>query len=266
MPNSTFTDSEWKNKLSAANLTDFNSWWNTDADFVEEGNFWGKDNEKYWSHVTKLKLPSGEKIYLKRQQNHYPGNLMHRLQGRLTFQQEWKNYQKLQAAGVPTMHVVHFSYRKHNGNKQCIFATAELKGMISLQQLIEHFRTSEYPPEQTRMQILSAVLKTVKSLHDIGMIHNALKTKHMFINIPIVDGEAVIPSEIKTCFIDLERAKPVGEHSDKYITKDLKILFKSWYDWPNRDFIWFIKSYLGVDQLTPAAKKWLEPFNIKKQA
>jgi len=262
---STFTDPEWKDRLSDAQLTDFDSWWKADADFVEIGNYWGKDKEKFWSHVTKLTLPSNDRIFLKRQQNHYPGNLLHRLRGRLTFQQEWKNYQTLQAAGIPTMKVVYFAYRKHEGDKQCIFATSELKGMISLEELIAHFQKTQHPTEEVRHQILSSILQSVKSLHKIGMVHNALKPKHMFINIPIVDGEAVIPSDIQTCFIDLERAKYVGTQSSQFINKDLKILFSRFHYWPDEDLIWFIKAYLENDQLTPVAEKWLKFIRQKKQ-
>lgn len=254
MLKTTFTDPEWKQDLQDAGYSDFDTWWNAEGDLVEKGNFWGKDERQSWSHVTRVQMPNGKTIYLKRQQNHYPTNFLNRVRGLLTFQLEWKNYQRLQASGIPTMKVVHFAYRKSKNDKQCLLVTEELEGMISLHELLSHFNIHGYPSREIRLRILSAMLKTVKKLHTAGMLHNALLSRHVFLNIAIVDGKATIPLNLRASLIDLERNKYTGPQSPKLISKDLRLLHKKMPQWPQKDFIWVLKKYLEIDKLTPKAK------------
>jgi hypothetical protein len=86
MLKNTFTDPEWKQDLQDAGYSDFDTWWNAEGDLVVEGNLGGKDERQSWSHVTRVQMPNGKTIYLKRQQNHYPTNFLNRVRGLLTFQ------------------------------------------------------------------------------------------------------------------------------------------------------------------------------------
>ena len=254
MSTTTHLDPDWKKPFAEAGFTDFDSLWNTDATLVEAGNYWGNNKNKSWSEVSQLQLPNSQKIYLKRQQNHRPGNAIKWFLGYLTFELEWKNAQTLESLNIPCLHFIYFASRKQGRDKQCILVSKSLDGMISLHELNSYYKTHGYPPRKVRYSILSAILKSVRQLHDAHLIHNALKTKHLFINIPLIDGSPAIPEHIQTCFIDLERMKPINPQSLQFIYKDLQTLARKARGWPQKDFIWFLKKYLNIKKLTPEAK------------
>lgn len=250
----TFTDTKWKPIFQRANFTDFESWWKAEGDLVEKGSFWGRDKSKSWSCVTRLHLDDGITLYLKRQQNQRPGNAIKKILGYLTFEVEWENYQRLKSLNIPSVRYIHFDKRTQDGNRQCLLVSEDLQGMIPLKELIKHYKSHGWPPREVRYAILLAILDPIRKLHDAGMIHNALRTKHVFINIPITEKNAEIPEKIKTCFIDLERAKHVGTKSSKLIYKDLATLAHRTKSWPRRDLLWFFKQYINATKLTNTQK------------
>ncbi|MBT8037064.1 MAG: lipopolysaccharide kinase InaA family protein [Verrucomicrobiae bacterium] len=255
MPNKSFTDPEWTTALEQAGYSDFDTWWDAEGEQVEVGNFRGKDDNTSWSHVCRIHLDNGKTIYLKRQQNHYPTNLILKLRKVPTFELEWRNYQRLQEAGIPTMKIVYFASRKKNGNHQCIVVSESLVDMSDIDQLARWYAQHGWPPRAQRLAILDSILKVIKKMHQAGMIHNALYGRHLYLNIPFVDGAPVeVPEKIHTTLIDLERTKYPGPRSRKMIDHDLRTMFKYIPEWPARDCLWFLKKYLGIDKLTPEAK------------
>lgn len=266
MPNKSFTDPDWKESLTQAGFTDFDSFWNAEGDLVEEGNFRGRDNDLSWSHVSRIKLDDGKVIYLKRQQNHYPNNLILKLRRVATFELEWRNYQRMQSAGIPTMNIVYFASRKHKGNRQCIIVSEELKDMSYIDQLVEHYELNGWPTRVIRYKILGAVLEIIKKTHSAGMMHNALYGRHIYFNIPFIDGKPVIPENVEAYYIDLERTKYPPKGSRKYIYSDIKTMFKYIREWPIRDCLWFLKGYLGINKLTPEAKQIIRDLRPTRKA
>jgi len=250
----TYTDPEWTELFAEAGYSDFDSWWNAEINLVEVGNFRGPDANTSWSHVSRINLPGGRTVYLKRQQNHFPNNTILKLRRIPTFEIEWQNYQRLNAAGVPTMKIVYFASRKINGDKQCIIVSEELQGMSPLGDLIDWFESNGWPPRQQRLAMLSAILTVVKTMHKAGLIHNALYNRHIYFNIPFVDGAPVLPDTYHVCLIDLERTKSPGTNSPKLIKNDLEKMFRRIPEWPASDGLWFLKQYLGIKKLTPEAK------------
>jgi len=118
------------------------------------------------------------------------------------------------------------------------------------------FKRNQWPNRVDRHRMITAMALTVKKLHDAGIIHNALYGRHLYINvIPHDDGTVTIPDELQCCFIDLERAKYPGVHSPKMVSRDLRVMNKNSTEWPSRDKILFIKTYLGIDHLSPKAKE-----------
>ncbi|MGJ8672286.1 lipopolysaccharide kinase InaA family protein [Rubritalea sp.] len=255
MTNKSFTDPQWVSIFEQAGYPDFDSWWQAEGELVEEGNFRGKDKTVSWSNVHRITLNSGEIVYLKRQQNHFPTNTLLRLLKIPTFAIEWRNYQKLQSAGIPTMRILQFANRKHEGDRQCLIVSKNLTGMSELNNLVEWYDQHGWPPRAQRRAILRSILDLVKKAHQAGIIHNALYGRHIYLNIPFVDGTPVIPTEINSCFIDLERAKYPGKRSIKFISRDLKVLYWNSLKWSNSDIMWFFKQYLGITKLTPDAKQ-----------
>ncbi|BDS08463.1 hypothetical protein NT6N_35030 [Oceaniferula spumae] len=248
------TDPNWEEALTEAGYPDFDSWWKAEKNLVEEGNFRGADDNASWSHVSRIVLDDGRVIYLKRQQNHFPNNVLLKLKRIATFELEWQNYQRLQAAGVPTLKIIHFASRKHDGNRQCIVVSEELKGMTPIDELIKCFQKTEWPSRKERLAIVEAIEKVIRKMHDAGIIHNALYGRHIYLNIPIEDGSYVIPDKLHACLIDLERTKFPGANSPKLIKNDLEKMYRRIPQWPARDCLWFLKKYLGIKKLTPEAK------------
>lgn len=248
-----FTDPKWQERFAHAGYTDFDTWWNAETNLVETGNFRGADANSSWSHVSRISLPSGETVYLKRQQNHYPNNTLLKLLRRPTFEIEWKNYQAMRSAGVPTLNIVYFASRQHNGQRQCIIVSEDLKGMTPIGDLINWFNQNTWPPRSTRLAMLAAILEVIQKMHSAGIIHNALYDRHIYLNVPMKDGYPAIPETFHACLIDLERAKFPGANSPKLITNDLEKMFRR-IRWPASDCLWFLKQYLGIERLTPEAR------------
>ena len=254
MSDSSYTNPEWQNSLAQAGYSNFDSWWNAEQNLVETGNFRGPDANTSWSHVSRLELPDGRTIYLKRQQNHFPNNLLLKARKIPTFEIEWQNYQKLKAAGVPTLNIIHFASRKINGDKQCIVVSEELKGMTPIDELIQWFEQNGWPDREQRLAMLGAILNVIKTMHGAGLIHNALYGRHIYLNVSFVDGTPQLPEDYHACLIDLERTKSPGKNSPKLIKNDLEKMYRRNHQWPARDCLWFLKQYLGIHKLTPEAK------------
>ena len=254
MRHQTFTDTDWQDSFAQAGYTDFDSWWNAEKNLVEKGNFRGPDAHSSWSHVSRIELPDGRTVYLKRQQNHFPNNTLLKIRRVMTFELEWKNYQLLQEAGVPTLKIIHFDSRKQGQDRQCIIVSEELKDMSPIYDLSKWFEKNEWPPRKQRLAMLGAIVKVIKTMHAGGLIHNALYPRHIYLNIPFVDGSPVMPETFNACLIDLERTKKPGNNPQKFIANDLEKMYRRISQWPARDGIWFLKQYLGIDKLTPEAK------------
>lgn len=265
MPQPSFIDPEWKPHFIQAGYGHFDDWWSAEKNLVESGNFRGPDADSSWSHVSRIALPCGRIVYLKRQQNHYPNNSLLKLLRTPTFEIEWKNYQAYKKAEVPTLNIVYFASRKHDGNRQCIIVSEELQGMTPIYDLMKSFDQHGWPKQAQRFAILGAIVKVIRRLHDAGMIHNALYDRHIYLNIPIENGRAVIPEQIQACLIDLERTKFPGKKSPKLISHDLEKMFRR-IQWPARDCLWFLKQYLGIKRLTPEAKNIARKIAVTRKA
>jgi len=255
MPNLTYTNPDWQSALEESGFKDFEDWWRAEKNLVEAGNFRGADDDASWSHVSKITLEDGRSVYLKRQQNHFPNNLILKLRRIPTFEIEWKNYQRLQQAGIPTLNIIHFESRKVDGNRQCLVVSEELIGMTPIDELILHFDKTTWPDRKQRLAILTAIAKVVRKMHDAGIIHNALYGRHIYLNITLDNGIVEIPTELRVCLIDLERTKFPGVNSPLLISNDLEKMYRRIYQWPARDCLWFLKKYLGLERLTPEAKQ-----------
>lgn len=254
MPNIQFIDPNWEGLLKEAGYTNFDSWWDAEQNLVEVGNFRGSDARTSWSHVSKLSLPGDRTIYVKRQQNHYPNNIILKYRRLATFEIEWENYQRLKKAGIPTLNIIYFESRKVDGDKRCILVSEELSGMSPIHKLVKWYKKNEWPDREHRKAILIAIAKVIKKMHMAGLSHNALYGRHIYLNIPFENGAPKMPDELKACLIDLERTKLVGPKSPKLITNDLEKMFRRIPLWPARDCIWFLKEYLSINKLTPQAK------------
>lgn len=255
MSSAEYIDAQWEKRFQQSGHTSFEDWWDAEGSLVGKVNYRGANKNASWSHVCRLRLNDGSTVYLKRQQNHFPTNLVLRLRRILSFEIEWKNYQKLIDASIPTLKIIYFSSRQSGKNKQCIIVSEELKDMTSAHDLINHFQSQGWPGRQQRLAMVDAVLTVVRKMHDAGMIHNALYPRHIYFNILFIDGKLQFPEHCRACLIDLERTKSPGKNSPKFIKNDLEKMYRRIPQWPTRDCLWFLKQYLGISKLTPEAKE-----------
>ena len=253
-----YLHTDWQQTLNSIELVNFDAWWNLDAKPVEAPNtIAGKPNA--WSHVCSLKTAEGKTLYLKRQQDFYPKNLLQRFCKQLTFTREFKNYHLVKSAGIIVYDLIYFESRITNGHRQAIYVAEGLDGFISLDKLIPIWNANGWPPRTDRRRILSPLLETIKNLHSHGILHNALSPRHLFFNLS-TDHPYDMPDKIDFRLIDFERLKKLNQRSDKPIQRDLFTLHRRGLHWPNSDRVWFLKNYLEISKLTPEAKTIIREF------
>lgn len=253
-----FLHDNWKSTLESMGLTNFDDWWQQDDDTVEAPNT-KSGNPTAWSKVSALKTPEGKTIYLKRQQNFYPNNLLQRWRKELTFEREYQNYQKIHLASVPTYELVYFESRKQNGNRQAVYVAEGLDNFTSLEYLMPIWKEQGWPPKKDRRRLLKVLLKTVQHMHQNSILHNALSPRHLFFNLD-VSQPYTFPEKIEFKLIDFERLKELKPGSDKAIMRDLFCLHRRGVGWPDSDRIWFLKQYLDIQRLDDRAKAIIRNF------
>ena len=257
-----FLSEAWTSTLKAMGLVTFEDWWQCKAGNVEKPNTKpGKKNT--WSKVSAIQTPDGKTLYLKRQKNFYPNNLLQRWRKELTFEREYQNYQKIHHAGVPTYSLVYFESRKSGNNREAIYLAEGLDGFTSLEHLMPIWKKKGWPPREDRQQLLTALLQTVKKMHHAGILHNALSPRHLFFNIS-TELPYSFPETIEIRLIDFERLKELKPGSDKGIKRDLFSMHRRGKGWPNRDRVWFLKQYLGINKLDDKAKTIIR--NLTREA
>ena len=253
-----YLNDQWKSTLETMGMQSFDDWWQLDAKAAEAPNTKAGDLAA-WSKVSVIKAPNGKTIYVKRQQNFYPNNLLQKWRKELTFEREYVNYQKIRAAGIPTYELVYFASRKQDGYRQAVYVAEGLEGLVSLENIDRHWQKNGWPPKEDRRKLLRRVLQTVQEMHQKGILHNALSPRHLFFNLS-PDRPYEIPDEIDFRLIDFERLKDRKPNSDKGVTRDLFTLYRRGANWPNSDRIWFLKQYLGIDKLDARAKAIIHRF------
>ena len=253
-----FLNEAWTSTLEAMGLVTFDDWWRVEGKPAEKGNT-VKGKPDTWSHVTIIQTPDGKTLYLKRQQNFYPNNLLQRWRKELTFEREYQNYQKIDHAGVPTYELVYFESRKHNGNRQAVYVAEGLDDFTSLEHLIPIWKEQGWPSKKDRRRLLKVLLEVVQHMHQNSILHNALSPRHLFFNLETAKPYH-FPEKIEFKLIDFERLKELKPRSDKAIMRDLFCLHRRGVGWPDSDRIWFLKQYLGIQRLDDRAKAIIRDF------
>ncbi|MFK7911598.1 MAG: lipopolysaccharide kinase InaA family protein [Akkermansiaceae bacterium] len=240
------------------NIDCFEDWWNLKGEEAEAPNTKEGDTDA-WSYVTIIQAPNKKTIFLKRQQNFYPNNLLQRWRKELTFEREYENYLKVKEAGIPTYDLIYFSSRKHDDKRQAIYVAEGLENFTSLVDLMQTWKKSGWPSRESRRRLLQRMVETIRHMHQQGILHNALSPRHIFINMTI-DKPRTIPDMLEFRLIDFERLKTIDTNSEKAITRDLFSLHRRCVGWPNNDRIWFLKQYLGISNLDDSAKNIIRSF------
>ncbi|MGB0992835.1 MAG: lipopolysaccharide kinase InaA family protein [Akkermansiaceae bacterium] len=250
-----FIDQDWKETLTREGLITFDDWWDIQAEAVEPTNERGG-----WSNVITHTCQDGTVLYVKRQENFFPQNKLKRLLRKLTFALEFQNWKVMKQKGINVYKLVYFQTRKINGNRQAVLVSEQLENYTSMFELMEHWQANGWPDTATRRRILEPLICHIRKMHQAGILHNALSGMHAFLNIPIIEGKAVIPDTVVPAFIDFEGTKKLSSSSDMGVMRDLLSLNRRLPDWPNKDRLWFYLKYLEAEKLTPESRELLTRF------
>ncbi len=248
-----YLNSDLKDILGSMGIASFDDWWNQTDETVEPENRKPGDS-KAWSKVSVLKTPCGRTLFLKRQENFYPNNLIQKWRKQLTFEREYLNYLKIRKAGVPTYDLVCFHSRVVNGNRQAVYVCEGLDGFNSLADLMVIWNREGVPKTPDRKKMVDVVVETVLHMHRGGILHNALSPRHLFFNIP-KDAPYDFPEKLELRLIDFERLKDLKKGSDQGIQRDLFSLNRRCVGWPDRDRVRVLRQYLGLEKLDGDAKR-----------
>ncbi len=243
-----FIDARWRPILAHNGLSDFDALWQLKADWFEEPN----QRRGGWSGVSRceLALPGGgtRVIFLKRQENHKARLWTHPLRGAPTFLREFRHIQHYRACGVPTLAPVYFAMRKVGRDERAILVTEELTSFVSMENRVRRWLKAGAPARPVRLRMLEAIATLLRDMHAHGIQHNCFFPKHVFVRVSAEGG-------IEARVIDLEKSRWRPSKTVCAI-RDLYTLNYHSQMWSRSDRLWFFKSYLQVERLTPFAK-WL---------
>ncbi len=248
-----YLNPDWKDILGSMGIVSFDDWWNQADETVEPANR-KAGAPAAWSKVSVLKTPCGRTLFLKRQENFFPNNLIQKWRKQLTFEREYLNYLKVRKANVPTYELVCFHSRKLNGNRQAVYVCEGLDGFTALTDLMKVWGKNGYPGTSKRKGMVDVVVETVLHMHRSGILHNALSPRHLFFNIPKNDPYS-FPGKLELRLIDFERQKDLKKGSDQGIHRDLFSLNRRCIGWPDRDRVRVLRKYLGIKKLNNGAKR-----------
>ncbi|WP_347254069.1 lipopolysaccharide kinase InaA [Leminorella grimontii] len=176
---------------SEQELLEFQSWWATEGDWVEEPNV----RRKGMSGVQRI-VKDGKVLYVKRMTQH----LFHSLRypfGRPTIVREMEVINALAKVGVRVPTIVYGKALKIDGEWRALLVTEDLTGFVSIDLWYERHQKTPYPDE-VRFAMLRAVAHAFKKMHSIGRQHGCCYVRHIFVN---TQGEA------QAGFIDLEKGR-----------------------------------------------------------
>ena len=243
----------WESVLKTMGIATFENWWNQTDEAVEPANT-KAGRPDAWSKVSVLKTPCGKALFLKRQENFYPNNLIQKWRKQLTFEREYTNYLKIRKANIPTYELVFFDSRNLNGNRQAVYVCKGLDGFTALPDLMTIWKREGWPATSERKKMINVLVKTLLHMHGKGILHNALSPRHLFFNISEEDPYD-FPENLELRLIDFERLKKLKKGSDQGIQRDLSSLNRRCVGWPAKDQIRVLRQYLGIDKLDANAKQ-----------
>lgn len=178
--------------LESHGLASFDALWALKLEAVDEPNV----ERGGWSSVFRLEL--GERAYyLKRQSNHLTRSLLRPL-GEPTFAREFRNIQRYQQLGIPTLQASFFGSRKLAGEQRAILLTRALDGWEDLDSYLARWPQLDAPCQTA---IVRAVGELARDLHQAGQVHGCFYPKHIFLREQDGRWEA--------CLIDLEKTRPL---------------------------------------------------------
>lgn len=171
---------------------DFNSWWQTQGECVEEPN----DRRGGQSGVQRITV-QGQLLYAKRQAGHTYRSLKYPL-GRPTVLRERDALLNAAKAGVAVPEIVYCGAERGADGWRALLVTKAPEGFLPLDQwYLEHPR--EHCDETQHQQLLQGIAECLAKLHKARLQHGCMYAKHIFVRIQ--------ESNCEVALLDLEKAR-----------------------------------------------------------
>lgn len=170
---------------------EFNHWWATEGDWVEEPNY----RRKGMSGVQCIER-DGKKLYVKRMTQH----LFHSVRypfGRPTIVREIEVINELARAGVIVPKIVYGKATKIDGEWRALLITEDMKGFVSIEEWYKQHAVTPYPDE-VREAMLKAVALAFKKMHSVNRQHGCCYVRHIYVK---TEGT------VEAGFLDLEKSR-----------------------------------------------------------
>lgn len=229
-----YCNSDWQAALQKQHLATFDQIWDYPIRWIDAPN----QNRGGWSGVGCVDVLFNDKtvtLFVKKQQNHTTRTLLHPIKGVLTFAKEFQMIRFLQIHGVVAPNVIFFEERSVEEGQQAILITENLAGYRPLDSIEKNAMTLSQ-----QRTLLRAIAQTIRHMHNLGVQHRALYTKHIFLKLDSQSYEVAL--------IDMEKARrmvfPLLQSLMDLITLNYRT-----QGWTKTSRLFFMKQYLAQPQL-----------------
>ncbi len=205
--------------LTQQEIEEFDAWWATEGDWVEEPN----QRRNGMSGVQRIER-DGKVLYVKRMTQHLFRSLRYPL-GRPTIVREIQVLNELERAGVKVPKIVYGKAMKHNGEWRALLVTEEMHGFCSIDQWYKQHADLPFE-DQTRQEMLRQVALAFHGMHSINRQHGCCYVRHIFVK---------TSGQIEAGFLDLEKSRRRWVRS-KAINHDFRQLEKYLSPIPPKDW------------------------------
>ena len=176
---------------SKKELDEFQRWWATEGDWVEEPN----ERRKGMSGVQRIER-AGKTLYVKRQVAH----LFHSLRypfGRPTIVREIQVIDELAAAGVIVPKIVYGKALQINGEWRALLVTEDMKDFVSIGDWYEQNMHLDSSPE-VKAEMFKQIAVAFKKMHSVNRQHGCCYVRHIYVK---------SRGEVLAGFLDLEKSR-----------------------------------------------------------
>jgi len=245
----------WHEILACNGLTGFDDLWNLDHVWVQPPNTRHRGFGGVARH--ELALPEGGRsaFYFKIHRNRRVRTLTRPWRGTPALARELANHRHCAEAGVASPTPLYCASRRSHGELRGILVTEALHGFRPLRDLLEHWRTDGGPNAFERRGLIEAVAAQLCALHAAGLVARSYTPNHVFVRLgdPLRSGDRA-GAGIDVRLIDLERIKHTPRRRAARV-RDLVTLRLTAPQLRSSERLRFFEHYLGVDALTPEARR-----------
>lgn len=237
-----FCKEDWKETLNKQQLASFDAIWSLPIHWIDAPN----DNRGGWSGVGQIEIMHRDQVttlFVKKQLNHITRTWRHPIVGELTFKNEFRMFQHLHSHKMAVPTVVFFAERHVPEGRQAILVTEKLFGFQSLD-VVNH----QSMQLKAKRKLLISVAETISRMHQLGIQHRALYSKHLFVREDDDNFEIAV--------IDLEKARWMLMPRMQAISDLITLNYRT-IKWTKTSRLFFLLSYLKENKLSVFSKRLL---------